>query len=219
MSGKYYVVWKGHNPGIYFSWEECQQQINGFPNARYKAFPSKEEAVIAFRNGTTPDTEILRAIVSKEKERMEEEPLINNGNGTCINKAIAVDGACSKNPGPVEYRGVSVGDGKEIFHVGPLPGGTNNIGEYLALVHALALLHKQGDTTTAVYSDSITALSWFRKRGCLTKIQRTPENTIIFNLIDRANKWLQSHLDIPNQVLKWDTKNWGEIPADFGRKS
>lgn len=205
MAGKYYVVWEGLAPGIYFSWEECQQQVAGVPNARYKAFKSKEDAIMAYRGDTRNELDMLRAIV-------ENAPLPYRLD------AIAVDGACSGNPGPVEYRGVDLSTGKEIFRVGPLPGGTNNIGEYLALVHALALLHNKGDRSTAVYTDSRNALAWFRNKSCRTTIGRTPSNRKIFELIERADKWLQTHTDIPNPVLKWETEKWGEIPADFGRK-
>ncbi|MDE5959129.1 MAG: reverse transcriptase-like protein [Muribaculaceae bacterium] len=131
--------------------------------------------------------------------------------------AIAVDGACSSNPGPMEYRGVMVGSGQQVFHVGPLDGGTNNIGEYLALVHALALLDKQGDHTTPIYSDSRTALSWLRRRHSNTKLEPTARNAKVFELLERADRWVATH-QILNPVLKWDTDSWGEIPADFGRK-
>ena len=45
---KFYVVWQGVKPGIYSSWEECKAQVSGFENARYKSFPSMEEAKKAF---------------------------------------------------------------------------------------------------------------------------------------------------------------------------
>lgn len=212
-SGKYYVVWAGHEPGIYFSWEECQSQVHNFPNARYKSFSSKEEAIKAYRGRPEDHIGILKSIVSHEAAPVNYEsfPEINL-------KAIAVDGACSRNPGPVEYRGVRVGTGETVFHCGPLEGGTNNIGEYLALVHALALLDKMGDTTTPVYADSRTSLAWFRNRGSKTTIQPNEKNKVIMNLLERADKWVQTHPNIPNPVLKWNTGAWGEIPADFGRK-
>ena len=36
----------------------------------------------------------------------------------------------------MEYRCVRVADGEEVFHVGPLAEGTNNVAEYLALAPA-----------------------------------------------------------------------------------
>jgi ribonuclease HI len=115
----------------------------------------------------------------------------------------------------MEYRGVYLGDGKEIFHFGPVHG-TNNIGEFLAIVHALAMLDKQGLKMT-IYSDSRTAISWVRKKSCKTLLERNDETEELFQLIERAEAWLKSHrVTIP--IVKWETEQWGEIPADFGRK-
>lgn len=130
--------------------------------------------------------------------------------------SLAVDAACSGNPGPMEYRGVLVRTGQTIFKVGPLQGGTNNIGEFLAIVHALALQEKQG-TRLPIYSDSLNAQAWVRQCVCKTTLKETDENTAIFDLIHRAEVWLRTHqFRLP--IYKWETKQWGEIPADFGRK-
>ena len=117
----------------------------------------------------------------------------------------------------MEYRGVDVMTGAELFHQGPYPDATNNIGEFLALVHALAFFHKTGNTHTVIYSDSRTAIAWVRDRKCKSKLERTERNAHLLELIARAEYWLQTHTPI-NRVLKWETSKWGEIPADFGRK-
>lgn len=214
---KYYVVWNGVHPGIYPSWEECRLQVEGYPDAKYKGFDTKEQAVEAYRGDPTKHIAILR-FLADNKEKFNK-PVADYSRFPEIRlDAIAVDGACSANPGPVEYRGVIVGTGEELFRVGPLPGGSNNIGEYLALVHALALLDRRGDTTTPVYADSLTSLAWLRDKGCKTKIPLTHVNAGTFELIRRADNWVRSHPGIPNPVLKWKTSEWGEIPADFGRK-
>ena len=80
--------------------------------------------------------------------------------------AWAVDAACSGNPGPMEYRGVYLLTGQEIFHFGPVYG-TNNIGEFLAIVHALALMKQKGLQMT-IYSDSRNALGWVNQKKCKT---------------------------------------------------
>ena len=129
--------------------------------------------------------------------------------------AIAVDAACSGNPGPMEYRGVDLRTGQELFHFGPIQG-TNNIGEFLAIVHALALQKKEGATRT-IYSDSRTAIIWVSKKHCKTTLPRTPENAYLYNVIARAEQWLRVN-SYPNTLLKWETERWGEVPADFGRK-
>ena len=208
---KWYVVWVGTEPGVCSSWADCEERVSGFPGARYKAFDSQEEAVEAFRAGL-PDEGILRAVARGPKAYVNYEAMSG-----IVMDSIAVDGACSGNPGLMEYRCVDVPTGAELFHQGPFEQATNNIGEFLALVHALALLVKQGNTHTAVYSDSRTALAWLRNRHAKTTIAVNDANRRVFELLQRAERWLQTHT-WPNAVLKWDTEHWGEIPADFGRK-
>lgn len=213
MSRKFYVVWVGHSPGIYDSWDECQAQTKNVPGARFKAFDTQEAATRAYRGDPDEQKSLLRAIARNSRSETvnyEAIPEINLD-------AIAVDGACAKNPGPMEYRGVDVRTGRQLFHVGPLADGTNNVAEYLALIHALAALEKEGNTHTAVYSDSRTALSWLRNRGHKSKLAPTAANGRIFELLERADRWIKTHSPV-NPVLKWDTDKWGEIPADFGRK-
>lgn len=212
MSRKFYVVWKGFSPGIYDSWEECKLQVTGFPGAEYKSFDSQEAATKAYRGDYNEQIQLLRSIAMNRRETVNYEAIPD-----IIKDSIAVDGACSGNPGPMEYRGVDVMTGAEIFHVGPLADGTNNVAEYLALIHVLAFLKKTNNTETVVYSDSRTALSWLRNRGHKSKLARTKNNDKIFDMLARADKWIQSNVSY-NRVIKWDTEKWGEIPADFDRK-
>lgn len=129
--------------------------------------------------------------------------------------AIAVDAACSGNPGRMEYRGIDLATGQLLFRFGPVYG-TNNIGEFLAIVHALALIERAG-AKKAVYSDSYNAILWVSKGKCKTKLERTPRTEQLFGIIARAERWLATHR-YSSPVIKWETKRWGEIPADFGRK-
>lgn len=211
---KFYVVWNGHHTGVYDSWEECKLQVTNFPEARYKSFPSQKAAIAAYRGETMHgELDLIKSISSHKPAQVKyaDIPEIDLD-------SIAVDAACSGNPGLVEYRGVSVRTGQQIFHVGPLEGGSNNMGEFLALVHALALLDKKGLRDMKIYSDSKTGMAWVRNGAIRTKIAPTPENAPIRNLIDRALHWLHTHPGPRNPILKWDTEKWGEIPADFGRK-
>jgi ribonuclease HI len=206
----FYVVWEGFKPGIYSSWEEARRQIQGFPQAKYKRFASREEAQSAFQSGYG---DYLRKKSSAKSPRSPEEW---RRMGVLLD-SLAVDAACSGNPGIMEYRGVWVATGKEVFRAGPFPGGTNNIGEFLALVHALAWLHEKHLPHTPIYSDSYNARKWVGEKKCRTMLKPSAENQTIFDLIRRAESWLQAH-PISNPILKWDTEKWGENPADFGRK-
>ncbi len=209
---KWYVVWVGTEPGVCDSWAECEARVKGFPGARYKAYDNQEDAVLAFRNGED-EMALLRAIAGHKPVKYVNYDAIPE----IVKDSIAVDAACSGNPGIMEYRGVDVLTGAELFHQGPFAESTNNIGEFLALVHALALFVQQGNTHTAIYSDSRTAIAWVRNRKCNSKLVPTAANARSFELIARAERWLLTH-DAVNRIMKWDTKQWGEIPADFGRK-
>jgi ribonuclease HI len=130
--------------------------------------------------------------------------------------SICVDASCRGNPGDVEYRGVCTKTHEVLFHKSPMAKGTNNLGEFLAIVHALAYLKKQG-SNIPIYSDSKTAMTWVKNKKVRTKLQQDRENEEIFNFVKRALHWLENN-EYQNLILKWDTVNWGEIPADFGRK-
>jgi ribonuclease HI len=209
---KFYVVWKGLNPGIYDSWDACRMQVEGRHGAKYKSFASRSEALEALEKG-------YEAYLGKSPSpwRQAAAPALHGtGPGLPIMDSIAVDAACSGNPGNMEYRGVYTATGEEIFHIGPLNQGTNNVGEFLALVHGLALL-KQKNSSLPVYSDSVNAIKWVREKKCKTLLKRSEINQPVFDLIDRALKWLEGN-DWDTIILKWETSLWGEIPADFGRK-
>jgi len=207
---KYYVVWVGLNPGIYDTWSECQAQIKGYPKATYKSFKSREEAEKAFKGSAT---EYISKGEKKEKVIADFKAYLD----VIDHNSISVDAACSNNPGLMEYRAVATISGEEIFKMGPFENGTNNVGEFLALVHALAYLKKANKEDVAIYSDSRTAMAWVRNKKLKTTLKKTMANEAIFTLIERAVKWLHSN-DYKTTILKWDTVNWGEIPADFGRK-
>ena len=202
---RYYVVWNGIEPGIYSTWQECEAQIKGVKQALYKSFDTIEEAEKAYSSSP------YNYIGSKAKEIKMPKELP----ATVLRNALAVDAACSGNPGMMEYRGVYIGTGEEIFHFGPI-FGTNNIGEFLAIVHGLALLKQKG-LDIPIYSDSRNALLWVRQKACKTKLPRDNSSEELFGYIDRAEKWLRGN-SYTTTLLKWETDQWGEIPADFGRK-
>lgn len=206
---KFYVVWKGKRPGIYMTWADCKAAIAGYKGAQYKSFGDFAEAKKAY-NANYEDYK-----GQKTKNKPLDKALLKKI-GLPNYNSIAVDAASSGNPGIMEYRGVDTKSKKELFRMGPFKQGTNNVGEFLALVHGLAFLKKH-NSKRIIYSDSRTAMSWVRKKKCNSKLKQTKENTPIFELIKRAEEWLQNtNYDTP--IAKWETKAWGEIPADFGRK-
>jgi ribonuclease HI len=205
---KFYVVWKGHKTGVFKTWTECKRHIDGFKGAEYKSFLKKEEAFEAFAKS-------YEDYKGKNTKKPNLSAAEKKAFGTPVLNSISVDGACN-NKGRAEYKGVYTDTCTELFLEGPFKKGTNNIMEFLALVHALAYCKKH-KLDLPIYSDSKIAINWVQKKYINTKVEKTKENKKLFELIERALKWLKTN-DYNNKILKWHTKAWGEIPADFGRK-
>lgn len=204
---KYYVVWKGRKTGIFDTWEECQAQVSGFPGAEYKSFETLAAARQAFKASYQDH---------KGKNSPAQYLLDNRWIAPPVAESYCVDAASSGNPGLLEYQCVHTTTRKRLFYQGPFQNGTNNIGEFLAIVHALALFKKRG-WTCPLYTDSETAISWVKAKKCKTRLPQDESNRRLFELIAQAEEWL-AHNDYTTPLLKWDTVAWGEIPADFGRK-
>jgi ribonuclease HI len=218
-SKRFYVVWKGRNPGVYDNYDDAMESVEGFPGALFKSYDSPEAAAEAYRRGVINDEkrELGNLLLNAQRHNMPADGKRDYMSIPEIDlNGWAVDAACSGNPGRMEYRGVELMTGREIFHVGPIDQSTNNIGEFLAIVHALALMYNSGEEHT-IYSDSKTGMAWVRDRKVKTTLKRNARSERGFQLMERALSWLNSHR-YTVKIRKWDTDNWGEIPADFGRK-
>ncbi len=201
---KYYVVWKGHKTGIFDNWEDCKTNVQGYEGALYKSFKTLSEAENAFKQNPY---KFFNTTKNKSSKITKNKQIIHD--------SLSVDAACSGNPGVMEYRAVHVGSKKEWF-TKKFPLGTNNIGEFLAIVHALALM-KEHKINIPIYSDSATAISWVIDKKINTSLKLTEETKYLFEVINRAEEWLKNN-NWNQQLLKWETDIWGEIPDDFGRK-
>lgn len=217
---KYYVVWSGRKPGIYETWDECRSRVEHQAGARYKSFASEKEAKQQLAAGAPPIERKPRGKKASSAQLPENPP--EDRTDTLLHlppkvkaQAWAVDAACSGNPGKMEYRGVDLRTGCEVFHFGPIMA-TNNIGEFLAIVHALALLEKMPEVNV-IYSDSRNAQLWVKGKKCKTQLVQNHKTAKAHELIGRAEQWLQHH-KYTTKIIKWETRQWGEIPADFGRK-
>lgn len=213
---KYYVVWQGREPGIYGSWNECEAQVRGVP-AKYMGFPTREAAEEAYSKSweqyyqsKTKSAHTASSIPSAAASATQSatRPIL---------PALCVDAACSGNPGVMEFQGVIADTRSQVFHRGPYRCGTNNIGEFLAIVLGLAWL-KKNNLPWVLYSDSRTAIAWVRQRQCKTKLTWNNKNVELLLAVRAAEKWLHDNT-WTTPIHKWDTPAWGEIPADFGRKS
>ncbi|MCP9748146.1 viroplasmin family protein [Lacihabitans sp. CS3-21] len=202
---KFYAVWSGREKGVFSSWDDCKKQVDGFEGAQYKSFESKTEAENALKRN-------YYAVVNTKSSATQtsiKQPSPNIA-------AWAVDAAWNTKTGDMEYQGVDLQTKTLVFRKGPFFDGTNNIGEFLAIVHALALLKKH-NSDVPIFSDSKTAISWVKAKKANTKLEPTSRNSELFELIERAEAWLKDN-NYKNKIQKWETKWWGENPADFGRK-
>ena len=211
----FYVVWQGREAGIYDSWAACEAQVKGVA-AKYKGFATRAEAEKAFES--SPEEYVKERSAERGQGASllvmdSPDEMIKHG---VILPALAVDAACSGNPGLMEFRGVIADTGTQVFHRGPYVDGTNNIGEFLAIVLGLAYLKKE-KLDWALYSDSKTAISWVRQKKCKTKLEWSNKNQDLLLAVRAAEKWLHENT-WTTSIYKWDTEHWGEIPADFGRK-
>lgn len=217
VKANFYVVWQGRESGIYDSWAACEAQVKGV-SAKYKGFATREEAEKALADGA--EKYIAPRAASKKKavntisvKDLSATEMLQHG---VILPALAVDAACSGNPGKMEFRGVIADTGTEVFHRGPYIGGTNNIGEFLAIVLGLAYLKKH-QLPWILYSDSKTAIAWIKQKKCKTQLEWNAQNQDLLLAVRAAEKWLTENT-WTTRIYKWETEKWGEIPADFGRK-
>ncbi len=200
MAKKYYVVREGKKTWIFDSRDECQKYVLWFAGAKYKSFSSQEEARQALEGGP-------EEFYNKKQWHEKDIPFEKN--------SIAVDAACSGNPWETEYKWIDLQSGKMIFHK-KFDLGTNNIGEFLAIVHWLVYLNENG-LDMNIYSDSKRAIKWIWDGKCKTHLKKDKNSESIFLIIKRAEEWLKNN-KWKNKILKRDTANRWEIPADFGRK-
>ena len=221
---KYYVVWQGKQPGIYTDWDACREQVQGVQGAQYKGFDTLAEAEAAIK---LPYGSVVR-VESGERRAVSGKStvlFIDNDGMTAIRPdaqpplpvldALAVDAACSGNPGIMEYQGIYIPTRTQVFHY-RAPKGTNNIGEFLAIVHGLSYMKKH-HLNQIIYSDSVNAMSWVRQKVCKSKLPDDASTAELWDFVHRAENWLRTNT-YTTEIRKWDTDRWGEIPADFGRK-
>ena len=204
MAKKWYVVWVGTRPGIYETWDECKQQVDGYPNGRFKSFTTKENAEHAFLDGF------------EKHWGVKNQEIYMNHLDEIILESIVVDATCEGNPRPVGFRGYYLKEKRFVFDFKPVYYGTNNIGEFLAIVEALKYL-KIINSNKVIYSDSKLAIYWVSIKKCYTDLPRNPQTESIFKYIDIALEWLLQN-DYKNEILFWSNKKWGENPADYGKK-
>ena len=84
---------------------------------------------------------------------MKEKPVVG----------IATDGAHSAKERLTRFRAVDLSSGKELFSKA-IGNWTNNIGEFLGIVEAVRYVMEHPESPRTIYSDSITAITWYRNK-------------------------------------------------------
>lgn len=204
----YYAVWVGRNPGIYESWHDCKFQVDGFKGAKFKKLnaQTKEAAIIEFES---QNQSAKKSEISCNKNTASEKP---------SHTFLTVDGA--SNGKNCEFQAVWYPSGEKAFSSKVYNGGTNNIAEFLGIVFSLKYL-KDNNLPLEIYTDSVTAMAWYRnKKANTTATEGGKMTDELSKLIQHAEKYLIENSEefSKAKIVKWQTKQWGEIPADFGRK-
>lgn len=127
----FFVVWKGHAPGVYGSWRECHQQIRGFKSPEFASFKTEDEAWEAFEEGPGVRSRMVPKITFNHPAMADML--------APFSYTIFIDGGCYPNPGP-SGTGMVVFRGEELIEAwfgGYFPDGTNNTAELLGMLQAL----------------------------------------------------------------------------------
>jgi len=209
---QFYGVWAGRKPGVYDNWNDCKTQVDKFSGAKYSKLKATNynDALAEFNGGAVSPQVNSSPVTSNIKS--------STNSNKPVGIALTVDGAA--NGICCEYQAVWYPSGELAFASKQLAGGTNNIAEFLGLVSAIKYLN-DNNQPLKVYTDSVTAMAWVRNKVANTTARNTGKATEeLDSMIAGAEKYLRDNEQLLKKVeiLKWETKEWGEIPADYGRK-
>ena len=244
MSNKkkqYYVVVNGRKSGIYSKWfgvGEAAEQVEGFPEAIYKGFYTRDEA-INWLKGFPIETllklapNLVEYVSSNIIEPTSEMAPIEKRNDSLSSEKVVIytDGGAITNPGVGGY-GVVL---KYKGHRKELSGGfrltTNNRMELLACIEGLRALKHKSDVV--VFSDSqyvVNGISqgWAKKwkaKGWMRNTKEKAENSDLWaqllDLCDCHNvefQWVKGHNGtVENErcdTLATKAAKQNDLPAD-----
>lgn len=126
---------------------------------------------------------------------------------------IAVDASHLTSQNRTDYQGVNIATGEVLFEHSLGANKTINQGEFLAIVHAAQYIIENDFKPRIIYSDSVTAISWFKNKATSSGKDNPAlkKSEVFLKALDFDIKTID--------VRYWSNKQWGETPADFGRKS
>lgn len=193
---KYYVVWRGHSPGIYENWNACKAQVKGFKYSYYRVFPTFKSANEAFGLSLTE---------FKRRQQFKENTFNLRPNSIVVSSKYE-----EKNMETV-FTAFKVGDPPEILFRTAICGkSTHNIVQFLALAASIKYCYENG-LKSPIYSDNPVALKWIRDRKINSQVIRSDRNQEVFDLVDEAIYWLNCN-SYNNQLIEWDVEKHGYLP-------
>jgi len=210
MPKKFYVVWVGRETGVFTSWPHTKEQVDQFPQAKYKSYKTLEEAEDAYAAGW----EAHKKNMVKNKATPASTTIQSDLDSTSTKNfdvIIYCDGACDPNPG-------KAGSGVAVYRQGSLaelwyglynPHGTNNTAELNALYQALHIAKKDIDNgrNVQILCDSqytincitVWAYSW-KKKGWKRKTEGDIKNLEIIQQAHALYEQIRSDVIISHVI-------------------
>ena len=161
----FYSVNKGHNTGVYNTWDECKEQIFKYKNAKYKKFKNLKDAEYFKLYGVEkPTTQCTLEQYGKITKIHFNQPNVESTELVCDNPSeitVYTDGSCINNGKtniqPKAGIGIYFGvDDPRNVSEKVIGKQTNNVAEITAIIHAISMLRQELEANKIVniYTDS-----------------------------------------------------------------
>lgn len=216
---KFYAVAKGRSTGIFSSWNEAKTLVDGYTGAKYKSFPTRNEASEWLTNPTT--TVIPKSVVNFGYNP-QAEPELTRVQHDPNSVVIYTDGSCIDQVGGWAYVIVDNATRKQIaYDYGrvPVKRCTNNIAELYAIGKAIrsqpvgTKIQLFTDSKYSINSISVWVINWI-KNGWITSKGEPVENK---KLIEKVYKMsdnvsfvhVKAHVGEPHNELADELANRG----------
>jgi len=226
---KYYAIASGRKPGIYDNWPDAQAQVTGCQGAKFKGFPTREEAEAWIKNPIYSQ--------SPKKNTAKAKPSIADTSPKTDEVTIYTDGGARYNPGPGGYGIVQIYNNERKELSGGYKLTTNNRMELMGCIVALRELEYR-DKPITLYSDSSYVVNgivkgWaknWRRMGWIKSDKKPAINPDLWaellDLIEDLNitfKWVKGHAGQPmnercDELAVASAKQKG-LPVDVGYKN
>lgn len=111
------------------------------------------------------------------------------------------------------YKGFNESTNKWIFKVKYKGYCTQNVADFMAIVHALHYC-KINNIDLPIYNDNLVAIKWVKDKKVNSLLIKTKENHELFQSFENALVILKQN-DFLNPILFWKKKELGNIKNPF----